>query len=98
VTYIAITPSAGITQPSTGGPPVAAGSTATLYQLAEGAWRSLGPVILYNISTAESVPGSVPATVVFTPGGHWVCQTWLGQVSPGAVIPEPGGIFQAPGF
>ena len=93
----AFVPSGGIDRPSAGGPPVAAGSAADLYRADDDSGLTpVASVTLYNISTAEAVPGSVPAEVAITPGGHYVCLTWPGQASPGAVI--PAAVNQSPGF
>lgn len=89
---LAITPTGGMaavggTIGAPTGPPVAAGSTATLYRMDPGGgFTSLGQVVLYNVSPVESVPGGVPATVDRASGGNYFCRTWLGQASPNAVL------------
>lgn len=94
---LATVPSGGIAQVTAGSAPNAAGSTATLYRMDPGGTiTQLAAVTLYNVSTAEAVPASALATVVQTPGGHYVCLTWAGQVYPYSVLPND--VTNYPGF
>ena len=82
---LAITPSGGIAQST--GAPVAAGSTAVAWKMDPGGGIvSMGSVTIYNVSTAEAVPGSVLATLSLSPNNRYYASTWSGQASPASVL------------
>jgi hypothetical protein len=98
--FICTTPTGGVGQASAGppaGPPIASSNPAVVYSVDPGGTlRSMGSMPIYNISQVEAVPAAVMCTLIPSPGGKMICQTWAGQQFPNAVV--PGAISQAPGF